>query len=693
MTTTLQIPYAIVETCSTLPASDASWTFVAGLIAINDQEGAGQFVGSARFEWRGGLNVVPGSLNTLQTNSLSTFLGKYIRILVYDITTPGAVTVNGVTYSVTWTGIVKRQTTLPDGASSTPGGLQRIEAVGLLSILDNIYIRQGWAYGYQGGVGVGPWDPGYCPLFNARPTKNTNVFGDRYTVAQPNDDGSASAYPFDLSAINVDVWKATDVVNHLLTFYAKPEVPSAFGTLYGPTWALSDPLSCLDYTVDKLDFQGRTVLEALNYLINPRRGATYYPTVSGSTITINVKSTVASAIAVGPVTLPASTTTVVLDSRGNPFITGLEIEQDISSKYEYIQVDGDHPLVACSVNYKQDASGALQKGWDATKEASWDPTINQGAAYENVWRRYVLSDSWSGLNWNQTTIGLRNNRVSSSSGYDGSRTFNTGEPASPARQLKFEKFLPLPADQDYSTTPAANALDMTAPLLAPMLFIKNGSACENITDDYSISIEEDPAAIVIDGDLNDLSARLTDGTSELIVTIGIREANPLMVAHLDAVASWDFDFPKCLVRRIPYCEQWVALEGTVMDVNAGGTAFYTLSSTLTVVDDLPKLQGWLAVLRAWYGNASNTATWHNCVCDFATGNGTFQPGALLTTVHRGDSNLTVNSVITTRARTYTEQGFGTTYTTERIAPDVSCVESHPRVNKVWKSNVERDEGY
>jgi hypothetical protein len=70
MTTVLQAPFAIVQTASVLPSSDAGWTFIPGLICNRAQEGAGQFLGMAETEWHADLNVLPGSLNIpIQTNN------------------------------------------------------------------------------------------------------------------------------------------------------------------------------------------------------------------------------------------------------------------------------------------------------------------------------------------------------------------------------------------------------------------------------------------------------------------------------------------------------------------------------------------------------------------------------------------------------------------------------------------------
>ncbi len=689
MTSVAFVSPAIVQVSRSLPATDAGWYTFVGAIPKNAQQGSGQILGSAEIEYHAGFSVLAGSSNALATLNIVSSPGAYVRILYQS--NSGSVVVNGNAYQPIWYGIVNRQVTMPDGSSTIPGGLQQLQCTGIACILDNIYIRQGFSYGYLSGSGsAAPWDPGYCPLFNAKPTKNQNVFGDRYPSTELNADGSGSAYPFDLTnAGPAQPWTAAQVVNHLLTFYARPTVPPAFTTAYGPTWTLSDPLNFLNYQVDKLDLQGRTVLEGINYIINQRRGCTWRADVSGQTVTLTVYSTSSVSVTNGGVTLPASTSLVSLNSVENPFIQNLTITEDVSAKYQYIQVDGNHPLVACTLNYRQDGTGALRKGWAAAQEATWDPTKNQGPAYENVYSRFVLSDSWNGLNWGQTTIGLRNSRTYNTNGYSGARTFDSTVPAAPARMLKLEKFIPLPADISYSSTPSAGSLDMSSPLLAPMLFIKTGSVYQDITDDYSISVEEDPAAVVISGNLNDLSAIITDGTSELLVTIGIREANPLMVGVILPTTLWDNDVPKCMVRRLPNCEQWVALQGTVMGVNTTGTGFYALSSTIVPVDDTDKLNAWLSVMAFNYGVAQINVTWSDSSqIDFSA---TTAPGALLTTVNRGDATLTANAVITARAWTFSENGFGTTYTTERISPDVSSTEGHPRVNKVWKSQAERED--
>lgn len=701
--TTTQLATIVSCVVQTAPGSgglpsnttSAGWTTRAELLAMKAEEGSGQNLGSAEIQLYVGNVSIPGGFNLSQTYAFTSYLGSYVRILIHNQAS-GTITIASYNYDVLWTGIINRQKTMPNGASAgTPTGTQTFECVGLGALLDEVFLGQGQSYGFLTGVQGGPWDPGYLPIFNALPTKNTNTLGERSSLKVPNQDGSQTAYGFDFTN-RPAAWTATDVINYLFAFTAQPVLPPNFTTLHGPKWVLSDPLSALAYVPDKSEYEGKTIMEAINQLITPRRGTTWRATHTGTgQITLTVYSAAASAITAGSFTIPASTTTIALDTRNSTFIDGLTISQDINAKYDYIQVDGNHPLVGMSLYFNTAGSGSLVKGWDSSLETggpngAWDSTLAQGDLYANVWRRFIIQDSWDGTQYNLAGHGLRNVRTVATDHYDGTRSYDNTKIAGPGSILKLDRFIPLPANTDYTSTPAVGSLDMTLPLLAPMVFIVDSGVYTDITDEFSITLEEHPAAVVLEGDANDLANRMT-GTATLVVTVGIREQNPLMVSWNAGSGNWDRDMPKVLVRKFPFAEQWIALQGTVMGVNSTGTGFLTLSGDLMSVDDTPKLNGWLAMLRTWYGQAATTVTWTDrSQVDYATGNGTCQPGSLVTTVHRGDIAITVNAVITARAWDLSDEGWGTTYTTERVIPDVSAIESHPRVERIFRSNAENE---
>ena len=574
----------------------------------------------------------------------------------------------------------------------------------------------------------------YCTLFNAFPTKNGLSFGEM-SQYQADLGNSTMAYYIDMTNRS-SVWTATDIITYLLAGFAQPQLPPTFG-LVGPIWTLSDPLDLLSYFPDKLDFDGKSLLECINNLINPRRGCTWRATyaLDGSTPTITITVYSTSSVALqggnttsGVVTMPASTTTLDLDVTGLPFITDYTIDIDSSSQFDYIEVHGNRPLSALTMwmGYSPGAARIpLQPGWDTSLEpdfgGDWDPSLNQGPLYQNIWRRFYFNSTWPGTQWNEAldaTNGLSNvlewtTGASSSSdiasfgvgGYTGLRDYNlTDDTIASAQMLEPDKFIPLPFGVDYSDfVSAVYTLDMTQPKLAPMVFIYDVAAdlYYDITDDYSVEVETNPPAIILSGDAARLASLMRDSSDDsnecqLLITIGIRENDPLVMSWQNADGGgthYVSEVPRMLVRRIPYIEQWNVLAGTVLGCSDDGiTPFVTLAD-LTTVDDSEKLASWLAYLKSWYSIPNVIVSWtdHSQI-DTSEGDGSTQPGCLVATINRGDEDIDSGAVIATRGWDFTDANWGTSYTTERVIPDIDSIETHPRINRIWKSQAERQQG-
>jgi hypothetical protein len=228
--------------------------------------------------------------------------------------------------------------------------------------------------------------------------------------------------------------------------------------------------------------------------------------------------------------------------------------------------------------------------------------------------------------------------------------------------------------------------------LAPTVFLINGAEYMDITDDYSVTVEENPAALVIDGDMGQLQAWLQGGAT-LVITAGLRESVPLMASWQADPATWARDVPRVLTKVFPHLEQWAVIAGTVLGVDTPpvGSHFVTQATDKIVVDDSAKLFDLLAFMRAFCGNAAVGVSWRDrSRADFGRGAGSFRPGALLTTAHRGDVAVDANAVITgRRIHLLDDGGFGTSYTTQRIMPDIDAMDAHPRLFRVVRSRDER----
>jgi hypothetical protein len=562
-----------------------------------------------------------------------------------------------------------------------------------------------------------------CPVFNDKPSQYQTTLGNRSEAQKTLGDNDVPSYYFDL-VTPYGPWSAADIINYLIAGYTQPQLPPSFEPI-GPTWVLSDPLELLSYIPEKIDLNGKSLLACLNSLVNPRRGLTWRAYPTGSTITITIYSTSPVDLTVGDTTIAASSLPVDLDWTGNPFIPTPEITEDTTSQFDYIQVMAAKPLAAITGTFTRgsgSAANAFVEGWYTGYEpvygGAWDPSLNQGPEYENVYRRFVLVNGWNGLQQqlagSAANVGLRNLLAYTGTGgttlaqiaafgwggYTGARSFSatTDDNTAPSRMLALDKFIPLPY-ASYTTTPSIDDVDMTQPLLAPCLYVydANGNSgagsWQDITDEYDIDIEQNPPAVVLSGDMEQLQGFVTGTNFTLCITLGIREADPLIMSWQNATeagTNYVSQVPRVMVRTVPYIEQWIALQGTILGIAPGADSAYTLSTSLITVDDTPKLAGWLAYLRAWFGNPDVTCSWtdHSGI-DTDTDTGTFQPGALVATVNRGDAVIPCNGIVTSRAWDFTDENWGTSYTTERIIPDIDALDGHPRITRIWKSQDER----
>jgi hypothetical protein len=111
------------------------------------------------------------------------------------------------------------------------------------------------------------------------------------------------------------------------------------------------------------------------------------------------------------------------------------------------------------------------------------------------------------------------------------------------------------------------------------------------------------------------------------------------------------------------------LKGTVTGVSAG--ALTTVSSDTVVRDDLPRLTAMLSFLRAYYAEPARALSWTDRgAIDFTAGSA---PGTLVTTATLGSGSVAVNAIITRRTWHLDSAGYGTSYETTRVVPDIEAI--------------------
>lgn len=645
---TRDVAAVLVQTARGWPASNDGWTTQEDLTALHASEGAGTVLGDAQLVQDTGLQVRPNDTTAVTLGmlpnrnpgaGLASLAGQWVRLLVEDVA--GPVRVAGVNYSPLWHGVIVRPSRSPDGAGdrqAAAGGEASWTCHGLGDALDRIYCWGGYEW-HQGQV----VDTGLPLVFNAM------AGGDRSSV--PRTLNGASVYLHERSAPGTP-WRARDVIEFVLAAYANPRLPGAAGQGSGLRWVLGTGASLLAYEVERLDIAGHTVAQILNRLIHPGRGLTWRITVAGDTATIVVTSTTRTAVTVGPVTITAATPTTV-DLTGNLWIDRPEITEDIDW-YDWIGLYGARPWSAITLWYKagDTNSSLIPDGWvEADAIVANDPTK------DHVWRRFKINPAWLGQQYNLPGQGIANTIPYDESGTNGTRTFGGPVPSPAGLELTRE----LPYGLGLTTS-------KDGPRHKPLVIIGKDGEWADLSQQIEVTPGDGRATIVLGQSsafASGLRARLQSGTATLLVTVGIREWQPLTVAW-KRPGETPRDLPRVLVRREPSCEQWATLQGTVTGVATGGASL-TTATYQVIRNDLARLQGILALLVSRYGGQGGSLSYR--IDGSLSRSTTLAPGAMID-ADMGEGEQLLGAVITRRRWDFTFERYGTTIDAERLPLDV-----------------------
>ncbi len=663
-------PLVLVETARDLSDNDDSWQKHDLIRFIGGAEGQSQSAGEIFLEQPYGI-IEPeyrtrfysvGVDPDLGRTGSGTLIGQIVRLLRQDDVNGTITRGSGIyrhTYTAFWHGQIIEERVGPDGASSDVGGSAQWRAVGAATLLDMLPLREGRVKIPSGSTAT---NPGYMPAFNFL------AGGDM--TSSPLTIGGVSIYVHDLTTTTSgNPWRAAQVLAYILAFASRPTPYSSSSAPMGFAWEVDDPDNCLNYIPSRLNLHGLTLAQGINVLISPQRGLTWWITVDGAIATINVRSTVATAIAVTGYTLPASTQTTTLDQADGPFIADVNLVENQESTYDVVEVRGGRPWVAITLQYDGTATGSLQKGWPSALETGWGGNSNF-SAYENVWRRFEILNTWNGQQYNDATVGIRDTLTRATSaaygsdGYTGDRTFGAAAAAAiiPPYCLQLETDLPV----------SVGFSDLrVGPRQRPVIVLGAGSAWWDMSTQWSVTVQQNPLAIIIDDRENGraIQAYLASGQT-LLITVGLRETHPLKV-------SWQ-RAPNLIPRSVPRIkeiddsdlEQWIALKGCVTGTNIAGTSLNVLSDNVSARDDLTPMRARLALARAWLTNPDYHLSWRN-QGELDISDDT-RPGTLVTSFDRGDRTVAPNTVITSRrwqlVRRDDAWTWDTLYDSSRILP-------------------------
>lgn len=642
----------------------STWTTQGTIRCTECSEGAGQIVGhAALLRYLGEVREPGAGGQPASQTPLTGLVGQWVRVLIEEV--GGSITISGADYNALWYGIIDAERIQDEGGGV---GLQTWACAGLAAHLSRVSLTNGWT------EAIGSGGSTVADYLLRVPAFNTPEGGGRSGVDYTVDGVSCRVF----DAFGGNKWTAFQILEMLLAAHGRWQDPATGSFVGGLTWTLSAG-TLLDWEAQTIDVGGMTLSDVINSLISPRRGLTWRVTVSGSTATIDVRSISASAITVGFTTLPAATDTAAPDLTSR-WIGGVELLEDQSATFDAIYVVGNRPWVTISLAYDPanatSEARSLIAAWTSTQETAWNTTPDETT--DGVWRTFKLGVEWDGRMYGGSTYGIRQSLTLSGSDLTGARTYNSAIDFPPT-VMKLES--KLPCGQGFTT-------DKTGPRQDALAFWKPAGSStwqdlqvNSYVSARSVTVEDFPCAIHL-GTPDRTSDKSNSQQAQnkanlatsgvLVVTVGMREPDPLVVSWVRSSGSRPRTNPRTLTVNMPDAEQWKTLQGTVFAVTSG--SLDSLGAEDTIRDDVPIMQSWLAFLRAYFSEPARNITWTDRgQIEHAYGSGASSPGALVTTATLGVGSRTINAVVTRRAWDLTESGFGTSYSTERIVPDIDSI--------------------
>lgn len=467
-----------------------------------------------------------------------------------------------------------------------------------------------------------------------------------YSVAGGGIQGNRSAakavdrYTFDPS--NTDTWSAMDVAEYLV---------GEFNSYSGQSWTLGGQYASLATTVETWEFRhGQSLFAALNEVIHPRNGFTWYLTKTGDAAepVIYVVSTADAAYSAGDITIPANANVVELSLHQSSFIEEATYHHVENAHYDTIIARGGPIRVAFTMD---PADGSLAIGWDAADETAYnaaaDDDARQQSRYRSVYRDFIVPAAWDG------TVNAINCLP----------VLDTSDEATPLdlttsqtlyfRDLRLDPITPL---QDGTSDP---------PRWRPPLVIMYDTANTRYIDLTSPPDGVTPVGVSILDDRpgvrmhtrfgHQLGADDFGGTSDFTAEFDWRDMLVTVMIPTNERLEWSETAadatPGPLERRlyidVPEAELWFLPEDTVTGTNTDGSDVTRVANPGTVVrNDLATLKRVAQSAALWYGRRRtklDVRYSHGFLV--VDGSGNHRLGHVISETHTGSSTQPTGTII------------------------------------------------
>lgn len=564
------------------------WEYVPYMDCLSCTEAAAPSVGHAMFRYNYGYILRKGNALWYQYDPID-LNGWYVCVYAHDYY--GDVGL--------WIGVIDSCDVEPHGTSTHSQGTLTFPAYGIEHTLDRRVIIGSYT------------DIGYIDRtlkFNKRDRRGLVSFGNRSNSVDGN-----GAYYF---STNNNQWTNLQIINYLLSNFTD-----------GLTYQVVGATATLDATIDEHDFHGKTVLQALNELIDHKRGLSWRIYTDGyNYIYIYVFSILQNALYVGTNYVPANEDQAVVDIRDA--IDGrLKISMSDLNRYDSIIVRGNRISTCCTLSI---ADGTLSPGWTAEQETAYKAGSSAPDAtkydhdkerstdkYNHVYQMFTVPSDWNFYAADGEGGALYN--TVPYCWYDGTVDFDTEGSAWPTG-LEFERILPIEAESPEF----GGEMDYRD----PFIILKATDAEDN--EAYHFGDKLDALA-----NHSNIAFRNVDG--KLAIILRGRIPHLLALNHFDGAAESDieplYDYSDLiatvffetdtylqLIQTIPGnpisetgrtkliemrdAHYWWVVPGTVTDITDGALV---KSAGGAVRDDSDLLRQTATLAAAWYGQQRATA--------------------------------------------------------------------------------------
>ena len=496
----------------------------------------------------------------------ASLIGHFVRLILLDDVGPISMpefpvdrpdgTITPATGTAIWHGVVVSQRSDIDAHGPLAGGECRWECFGLARVLDSEVVSAAL---------IESTTPGLAALIAHGRSFNAGDRGNRSATTRTV--GSRTAYVM-AGAGERNRWTLGQAVDYLTALIRY----DAFLTGSLP-WESTIQAGLESQPIPETMIHGRTPLEILSDICSADRSLTWRIEVVAHVPRIVVASTAVESISVGAQTHPAAPdpVSIVLTS---DLIADVRYEPDDGQADEVLAM-GARRFSAITLSQER-ASGTgnfsttaalIPDGWSlkgidgaANSTAPGDDTD----AAKRAWKHWRLNPLWKSTHYGEATESLK----VADPAYPGTLRNAAEDPMPPSADgLMIERALPC---RDAGSIDQDDPPDMR-----PVLLIRSSSSFSDYSEQFRLTVLNDPPRIQIGESLQDalaFKALLDANDNRILLTVGVREWGCVQARVRADPSTWPRKTrPRRRVILRPDIEHRVVPAQAVLGVNADGT--------------------------------------------------------------------------------------------------------------------------